>query len=608
MAISDYNASASLNTSIGGIDIGEGAPRANVNDAIRQLMADIKSSIGTVAFTPETYGAVGDGTTDDFTAFALMVAAVNAAGGGPVSLSHGKTYFLNRYIGDGLAPTLVNTNNGTLAFVNCAGLAIEGNGAIIKPRGNFNRTATTTHALSGLTLISCTNVSVRNLTVYGNVEATTRTALLAENPNSSGVMIRGGRNILLSNIYSHHTQADGFVITRDPATVTPVIPPRNVTLIDCRAEYNARQGLSVIQCRTASFIGCSFNFTGKSTGAYGVHAPTAGVDVEPNFTTATASPDTMEENTGDLAFYNCEMRGNYGPSFVMADDTVESVALRSCRMESSAETGVTAGFTFGCAKGVVENCSIKIADRRLWLGYNAPNSSIVFRANGVSSNGSSAITLYSTISTLFADNRIVGTHTAPMAGYLLLASNPNAVYAGNYFYLPGAAYIDGGVGDFDTAMFDGFGTFRNNKWETNLLAAAGSSGTAHYANAYDATATVTNDKFTGAAPGLADTWRPSSVNVEHDTTKAYSTTELIRSTTWNPPSLATATQQSTTITATGAALGDLVDTVAFSLNLSGTRLWGEVTAANVVTVYHRNDTGGTVDVASGTLRVVVRKQ
>lgn len=74
--------------------------------------------------------------------------------------------------------------------------------------------------------------------------------------------------------------------------------------------------------------------------------------------------------------------------------------------------------------------------------------------------------------------------------------------------------------------------------------------------------------------------------------------------TYDPPSLATATQQSTTVTLTGAKLGDNIN-VSFNKPLQGTRMWAEVTTADTVMVYHRNDTGITVDVASGTLTVKI---
>ena len=73
--------------------------------------------------------------------------------------------------------------------------------------------------------------------------------------------------------------------------------------------------------------------------------------------------------------------------------------------------------------------------------------------------------------------------------------------------------------------------------------------------------------------------------------------------TWNPPSIATGTQQSTVISVPGVAMGDVVS-CSFSLPLQGTRMWAEVTGDGSVTVYHRNDTGATVDIASGTIRVI----
>jgi hypothetical protein len=81
-------------------------------------------------------------------------------------------------------------------------------------------------------------------------------------------------------------------------------------------------------------------------------------------------------------------------------------------------------------------------------------------------------------------------------------------------------------------------------------------------------------------------------------------TSLHASKTYDWPSLADASQQSTTITVTGAKIGAMA-AASMSVALSGTRLWAEVTAADTVTVYQRNDTGAAVDLASGTLLVSV---
>jgi len=49
MSVSDYSLAPSSNTSISGINIGEGCPPGNINDAIRQLMADVKEMRDQVA-------------------------------------------------------------------------------------------------------------------------------------------------------------------------------------------------------------------------------------------------------------------------------------------------------------------------------------------------------------------------------------------------------------------------------------------------------------------------------------------------------------------------------------------------------------------------------
>lgn len=79
---------------------------------------------------------------------------------------------------------------------------------------------------------------------------------------------------------------------------------------------------------------------------------------------------------------------------------------------------------------------------------------------------------------------------------------------------------------------------------------------------------------------------------------------LQASVTYDPESLATNEIKYWNVTLTGAKLGDMV-ACSFDKALSGTRIWAEVTSANLVTVYHHNPTASTVDLATGTLKVKV---
>jgi hypothetical protein len=82
---------------------------------------------------------------------------------------------------------------------------------------------------------------------------------------------------------------------------------------------------------------------------------------------------------------------------------------------------------------------------------------------------------------------------------------------------------------------------------------------------------------------------------------------LFASATYDPPSLNDGAGAETDVTVTGAALGDYVDQISFSLDTQGINLDGQVTALNTVTVRFQNETGGTIDLGSGTIRIRVRK-
>jgi hypothetical protein len=83
--------------------------------------------------------------------------------------------------------------------------------------------------------------------------------------------------------------------------------------------------------------------------------------------------------------------------------------------------------------------------------------------------------------------------------------------------------------------------------------------------------------------------------------------DRIGTATYDPPSLADGAGDTTTVTVTGAELGDFV-VVSFSNDLQGIIVQGYVSATDTVSVRFQNETGGTIDLASGTLTAAVYKR
>lgn len=76
------------------------------------------------------------------------------------------------------------------------------------------------------------------------------------------------------------------------------------------------------------------------------------------------------------------------------------------------------------------------------------------------------------------------------------------------------------------------------------------------------------------------------------------------SVTWNPGSIADGNEEVQEVTVKGAKLGDFAF-ASFSLDVADLNLDAHVTATDTVTASLQNNTGGAIDLGSGTLRVSV---
>lgn len=81
---------------------------------------------------------------------------------------------------------------------------------------------------------------------------------------------------------------------------------------------------------------------------------------------------------------------------------------------------------------------------------------------------------------------------------------------------------------------------------------------------------------------------------------------LTGSATYDTASLNDAAGATTTVTVTGAVLGDFVVGVSFGVDLQGITVTAYVSAADTVSVRIQNESGGTLDLASTTIRALVR--
>lgn len=257
------------------------------------------------------FGAQGDWNeatqtgTDDYDALQAAAAAINVRKGGTLVFPPG-TYRVDRYqIGD--SP---NKNNvQSIIYRNCNGLHIIGHGAKIDVKGDFHRSAdylnptnnywySHSNCVQPFIFQNCVNLKLEGLELNGNVDKMTRDSGVVEGPGS-GVVTDTCSQYTFTNLYVHHFQTDGLILGAD----NPVAD-RNALLLNVRSLYNARNALSIISLRGATFIHCQFSQSGRSAGSYGTHAPSAGLDIEPEVQT--------DVPTGDFTFLECEFANNSG--------------------------------------------------------------------------------------------------------------------------------------------------------------------------------------------------------------------------------------------------------------------------------------------------------
>ena len=104
-------------------------------------------------------------------------------------------------------------------------------------------------------------------------------------------------------------------------------------------------------------------------------------------------------------------------------------------------------------------------------------------------------------------------------------------------------------------------------------------------------------------------WVSAANTVSYYFENAGTSSLLIGSGAYNPASATTGTRLATqTLTVTGAALGDMITGFSFGVDMQGMEAHYWVSATDTVSYWFENRTGGTIDLASSTVRVRIETQ
>lgn len=182
-------------------------------------------------------------------------------------------------------------------------------------------------------LENCNDVSVINLTLDGNNENLILGGFYGDVGRQLfhiGISINNSRNILINKLNIHHFGLDGIFVANIPAEQED-----NITLLNSKFEYNARQGLSWVGGNSLFVKNCKFNHTGKSKIFFTTFC---GVDIE-----SEVGP------VKNGVFENCDFVDNEGVGMLAEAGDSRDCIFKNCTFGGTTNWSVWVtkpGFTF----------------------------------------------------------------------------------------------------------------------------------------------------------------------------------------------------------------------------------------------------------------------
>jgi hypothetical protein len=304
------------------------------------------------------FGAKGDGSSDDYEAMQAAAAMICRSPGATLVYPPG-VYRIDRYrIIEGSDANKVQD----IRYIGCNGTTITGKGAKIDVKGDFRRSSdhsdgayTRSHAngVIPFEFINSSGFHLVGFEINGNVDRMSRDVRVTEG-TGTGILTTHCKDYSLENLIVHHFATDGIHLGGNSE-----LADQRARLDHVASVHNARLGLAIDQARQVTVVNSVFNENGRTGGAYGNHAPAAGVDVEP-----VRRPPEEDLYTGLITFDNCHFEENIGTQFVSGwPQNVDSITVKNSQIKATIPdtsgtafmnvptTGVVANNTFSLSSG-----------------------------------------------------------------------------------------------------------------------------------------------------------------------------------------------------------------------------------------------------------------
>ncbi|PSK94462.1 right-handed parallel beta-helix repeat-containing protein [Taibaiella chishuiensis] len=321
------------------------------------------------------FGAIGNGAADDQPAFDAAAAFINARKGNCKLVIPQGTYRVGRQVANKEGRYMTGSNVMNIGGEDVgyqSNIEIAGAGqAILKYKDNMQYGYFTMagmpqniQAAKGvdvhkeaatlgkcINIFNCGNVRISNLVLDGNfypgkmkVGGRHLAASQGIQQEHYGIFINYSENVSISNVTAKRFGLDGFLIF-NASTVK-----KNIRFDNCVADYNGRQGMSILFADGVQVNNCKFTNTGMGELQYS--GLQAGVDLEPE------QSDYVIQN---VTFNNCTFENSRNTSVAVSSGAgkVRNISFTKCNIINVNTVGNSIALDIGRHKALqFTDCNI----------------------------------------------------------------------------------------------------------------------------------------------------------------------------------------------------------------------------------------------------------